>query len=77
MTLTTEFDEMTRQERQVFSVVHPLDDQPEEKVNTEDLGPMRMTRTVRICLFALRGYLLLMFGLLGFRVLQLAGVIRS
>ncbi len=77
MTLTTEFDEMTRQERQVFSVVHPLDDQPEEKVNTEDLGPMRMTRTVRICLFALRGYLLLMFGLLGFRVLQLAGVIRG
>ena len=77
MTLTTEFDEMTGQERQVFSVVHPLDDQPEEKVNMEDLGPMRMTRTVRICLFALRGYLLLMFGLLGFRVLQLAGVIRS
>jgi hypothetical protein len=38
---------------------------------------MQMTRTVRICLFALRGYLLLMFGLLGFRVLQLAGLIHS
>jgi hypothetical protein len=72
----TDFDEMTQQER-IFSVVHPLDDQLEEKVNTEHLGPMPMTRTVRICLLALRGYLLLMFGLLGFRVLQLAGVIHG
>ena len=77
MALRTEFDEVTRQTRQIFSVVHPLDDQPEEKVDTERLGPMRMTRTVRVCLLALRGYLLLMFGLLGFRVLQLAGVIRG
>lgn len=77
MTLITELDELTREEKMFFTVVHPLDDAPEEKVNTQHLGPMPMTRTVRICLFALRGYLLLMFGLLGFRVLQLAGVIRS
>jgi hypothetical protein len=77
MMITTEIDEMTNQERQVFSIVHPLDDQPEEKVDTEHLGPMQMTMTVRICLVALRGYLLLMFGLLGFRVLELAGVIRG
>ena len=77
MTLTTEFDEMTQEERTFFSVVHPLDDDPEEKVDTEHLGPMEMTRTVRLCLYALRGYLLLMFGLLGFRVLQLAGVIHG
>jgi hypothetical protein len=77
MTLTTEFDEMTQQERSFFEVLHPLDDQPEEKVDTQHLGPMQMTRTVRVCLFALRGYLLLMFGLLGFRVLQLAGVIQG
>ena len=76
MILMTECDEML-QERQVLSVVHPLDDEPEEKVDTEHLGPMRMTKTVRFCLFALRGYLLLMFGLLGFRVLQLAGVIHN
>ena len=44
---------------------------------TEHLGPMRMTRSVRVCLLALRGYLLLMFGLLGFRVLELAGVIHG
>jgi hypothetical protein len=34
-------------------------------------------RTVKICLFVLRGYLLLMFGLLGFGALQLAGVIKG
>jgi len=63
-----------KKESPVFTIVHPLDDVPEEKVDTVSLGPMRMTRTVRVCLFALRGYLLLMFGLLGFRVLQLAGL---
>jgi hypothetical protein len=77
MTLTTELNESTQEERVFFTIVHPLDDVQEQKVDTEHLGPMQMTRTVRICLFALRGYLLLMFGLLGFRVLQLAGVIRA
>jgi hypothetical protein len=60
-----------------FTIVHPLDDVPEEKVDTEHLGPMRMTRTVRVCLFALRGYLLLMCVLLGLRVMQLAGVVHG
>ena len=69
--------ETTQDERQVYSVVHPLDDEPEQKVDTERLGPMPMSRTVRACLLVLRGYLLLMFGLLGYRVLQLAGVIRG
>jgi hypothetical protein len=77
MTLTVERDELERDDSVVFTIVHPLDDAPEEKVDTEHLGPMQMTRTVRVCLYALRGYLLLMFGLLGFRVLQLAGIIRS
>ena len=77
MPTMTEFDEPTRRERAYFDVVHPLDDAPEEKIDTEHLGPMRMTNTVRVCLFALRGYLLLMFGLLGFRVLQLAGVLHG
>jgi hypothetical protein len=77
MTATTQFDELALEEKTFFTVVHPLDDAPEEKVDTEHLGPMQMNRTVRICLFALRGYLLLMIGLLGFRVLQLAGVIHS
>jgi hypothetical protein len=77
MTSTTEFDEMAQQEREFYSIIHPLDDEREEKVDTEHLGPMQMTKTVRLCLFALRGYLLLMFGLLGYRVFQLAGVIGA
>jgi hypothetical protein len=72
MTPTIEFDNLSQDTRPVFTIVHPLDDEPEEKIDTEHLGPMRMTKTVRVCLFALRGYLLLMFGLLGYRVLQLA-----
>ena len=74
--MTTKMDETLQLEQPTFVVVHPLDDVQEEKVQTEHLGPMRMTRTVKICLFALRGYLLLMAGLLGFRVLQLAGAIH-
>ncbi len=77
MTFTNRLDRRVREERPVFMVVHPLDDVAEEKVDTEHLGPMNMTRTVRICLYALRGYLLLMFGMLGFRVLQLGGVLRG
>jgi hypothetical protein len=82
MTPTTELNEMAgkrlnNEERRFFAIVHPLDDVPEEKLDTEHLGPMQMTKTVRVCLFALRGYLLLMFALLGFRVLQLAGVVHG
>jgi len=74
MATMIELDGMLSGERICFTVVHPLDDAPEEKVDTEHLGPMRMTKTVRVCLYTLRGYLLLMFGMLAFRVLQLAGV---
>lgn len=63
----------TKQDRRkLFAVVHPLDDVPEEKIDAKHLGPMRMTKTVRVCLYALRGYLLLMFGLLLFQVFRLA-----
>jgi len=71
MTATTEYD------RKFYIVVHPLDDEPEAKVETENLGPMRITTTVRVSLYALRAYLLLMSGMLGYRVLQLAGIIRG
>ena len=76
-TMMTELDDRMQQARPTFLVVHPLDDVPEEKVETEYLGPMPMTMTVKICLFALRGYLVLMVGLLAFRVLQLAGAIHG
>lgn len=73
---TTARNDLKQAESVFFTIVHPLDDAPEQKVDTEHLGPMQMTRTVRVCLYTLRGYLVLMFLLLGFRVLQLAGVIR-
>ena len=57
-----------------FLVVHPLDDGPEEKINTTDLGPMPMTPSVKYSLFALRGYLVLMMLLVFYHVLDLAGL---
>ncbi len=61
--------------RNRYIVVHPLDDVPEEKVDTESLGPMPMTRAVRWSLISLRGYLILMLLLVGYRVLGLAGTL--
>jgi hypothetical protein len=57
-----------------YVVVHPLDDVPEEKVDTENLGPMPMTRSVRLSLLSLRGYLVLMILMVLYHVLQLGGV---
>lgn len=64
-----ENQELTRH----FVVVHPLDDVPEEKVDTESLGPMAMTASVRISLLSLRAYLVLMMLLVFYRVVLLAG----
>lgn len=55
-----------------FVVVHPLDDMPETKVDTEALGPMAMTRSVRISLVSLRLYLILMVLLVVYHVVMLA-----
>jgi hypothetical protein len=57
-----------------FLVIHPLDDEPEQKVETRQLGPMPMTAAVRISLLALRGYLVLMMLLLLYHALGLAGL---
>jgi len=58
--------------KQRFVVVHPLDDVPEEKVDTEALGPMPMTRSVRLSLLSLRGYLILVVLLVIYHVVSLA-----
>lgn len=55
-------------------VVHPLDDAPEQKVDTEAMGPMPLTRTVKASLMVLRGYLILMILLVLYHVIDLAGV---
>ncbi len=59
-----------------FRVVHPLDDQPEEKCTSAGLGPIAMTPAVRFSLVALRGYLILMGGILVYHVLGMLGLIR-
>lgn len=61
-------------EVQVYQIIHPLDDEPEEKCSTIGLGPMHMTRSVKLSLFALQAYLLLMALLLLYSVLHQAGV---
>jgi hypothetical protein len=57
-----------------FLVIHPLDDRPEEKVDTDGLGPMPMTTSVRVSLLSLRAYLVLMMLLVLYHVLDLAKV---
>jgi hypothetical protein len=54
-------------------VVHPLDDAPEKKADTESLRPMPMTTSVKLSLMALRGYLFLMILLALYHVMDLAG----
>jgi hypothetical protein len=61
-------------ERRTFQVIHPLFDEPEEKRSPEGLGRMAMTRSVILSLFALRGYLIVMALLVGYRLLTFAGV---
>lgn len=61
----------------LFVVIHPLDDAPEQKVDTERLGRMPMTTSVRISLLALRVYLLIMVALVVYRVLDWSGILRG
>jgi len=63
--------EMAAENRWV--VIHPLDDAPEEKVDMSALGPMTMTRSVRISLLSLRAYLIIMLMLVFYRVFCQAG----
>jgi len=60
-----------------FVVVHPLDDAPEEKVDTTSAGPLRLTRSVKLSLMALRGYLILITLLLLYHVMELSGFFRQ
>jgi len=59
-----------------FEVVHPLDDVQEAKRTGEGLGTMSLSRSVRFSLLALRGYLILMALLVGYHLLDLAGIFR-
>lgn len=59
-----------------FRVIHPLNDVPEQKCSSEGLGHIAMTPAVRISLTLLRGYLIVMTLMLGYHVLDLAGMLR-
>jgi hypothetical protein len=59
-----------------FRVIHPLDDAPEAKCSADGLGRIAMTPAVRISLTVLRGYLIAMTLMLGYHVLDLAGVLH-
>lgn len=58
-----------------FYVVHPLDDQCEEKCSAEGLGLMPLSPAVKYSLLSLRLYLIFMGGLVLYRVLQEIGVL--
>jgi hypothetical protein len=73
MTNPIEVNELTQASNH-FVVIHPLDDAPEAKVDIESLGPMPMTLTVRLSLYSLRAYLVLMMLLVLYHVLDLAKV---
>lgn len=60
-----------------LKVVHPLDDVREQKCSSEGLGCIKMTFPVRISLGALRAYLVAMTLMLGYHVLDLAGVFHG
>lgn len=68
LTATTESD----LGKDCYLVVHPLDDYPEEKLKSDHLAPLEMTPTVRLSLFALRAYLILMIILCFYHVIDLA-----
>jgi hypothetical protein len=62
---------------QNFLVIHPLSDVPEPKCSSEGLGLIAMTPAIRISLTVLRAYLVAMTLMLGYHVLDLAGVVRG
>jgi hypothetical protein len=64
-------------ENETFRVVHPLHDEPETKLSTSGLEPMRMTRSVRISLITLRAYLVVMTLMLLYHAFDLAGLFHK
>jgi hypothetical protein len=55
-----------------FLVIHPLDDISEQKIESDHLPPMEMTRSVRWSLISLRVYLIVMIALFLYHMIDLA-----
>jgi hypothetical protein len=64
-------------EREYFHVAHPLQAAPEQKYASQGLGPIAMTPSVRLSLKILRGYLILMSGMILYHVLDLARILHK
>jgi len=64
------------EEGEVYYVVHPLDDEPEEKCDLATLGPMKLTRIQRAVLIGLQGYIIVLAGLAVYRVIDIAGLLH-
>jgi hypothetical protein len=55
-------------------MVHPLDDEPEEKCSTDGLELIPVTKLTKVALLSLRLYIILMIPVLIAFVLRAAGV---
>lgn len=75
MTLRTGTRSFEDAHRHPHLVVHPLFDGPEEKVDTDHMSPMPLTRTVKFSLLTLRVYLVVMAIMLVYHFLDLAGLL--
>jgi hypothetical protein len=64
------------EEGEVYYVIHPLDDEPEEKCDPATLGPMKLSRAQRAVLIGLQGYIIVMAGLAVYRVIDIAGLLH-
>ncbi|HSR08902.1 MAG TPA: hypothetical protein VLM42_17290 [Bryobacteraceae bacterium] len=61
-------------DKREFLVIHPLVDIQEQKIEMQNLGPMRVTFAVKLSPLALRGYLVLMMLLVLYHVLDMAAL---
>jgi hypothetical protein len=57
-----------------YYVIHPLDDETEQKCSAEGLSQIHMSPSVRLSLITLRGYLIVVVGLAIYRLLELMGL---
>ena len=60
-----------------YLVIQPLDDIPEQKIDSDHLPPMEMTQGVRWSLISLRVYLIFMIALFMYHVIDLASQILT
>ena len=74
---TATLEDASRNRTARLEVIHPLDDVPEQKVESENLGLILMTPTVRASLIALRAYLMVMGLLVLYRCLDLGGAFSA